>query len=307
MRIAWRSVGAIVARVWADTDKTVDRFADLRRIGIDEISYKRHHSTSRWWSITTPDRCCGPPGTRQGHLRGSSTPSATSAPLRSPTSPLMPPTGSPPVVAERCPAAVLCADPFHVVAWATEALDTERRRAWNDARALARSGTVGVAAGPAEAPRRGPGERARQLKGARYALWKNRKTLTEAQAPSWPGSPRPTPEAAPTCSKKDFAACIHRQRQGKANRPWTGGSPGRGAAASPPFVGWPVASSSTAGLSTPPSNTACPQGLTEIHQPKSGYWTGSPSDSDPRSAHRPSHAGPRRHRPSLPGRKTTHG
>jgi transposase len=28
-------------RVWADTEKTFDRFAGLRRIGIDEISYKR--------------------------------------------------------------------------------------------------------------------------------------------------------------------------------------------------------------------------------------------------------------------------
>ena len=43
MRIAWRTVGSIVARVWADTDKSIDRFAGLRRIGIDEISYKRHH------------------------------------------------------------------------------------------------------------------------------------------------------------------------------------------------------------------------------------------------------------------------
>ncbi len=43
MRIAWRTVGAIVARVWADTEKRIDRFANLRRIGIDEISYKRHH------------------------------------------------------------------------------------------------------------------------------------------------------------------------------------------------------------------------------------------------------------------------
>ena len=42
------------------------------------------------------------------------------------------------VVAERCPNAIRCADPFHVVAWATEALDVERRRAWNDARAIAR-------------------------------------------------------------------------------------------------------------------------------------------------------------------------
>ena len=43
MRIAWRTVGAIVARVWADVDETVDRFAGLRRIGIDEICYKRDH------------------------------------------------------------------------------------------------------------------------------------------------------------------------------------------------------------------------------------------------------------------------
>ena len=32
------------------------------------------------------------------------------------------------VVTERCPTAIRCADPFHVVAWATEALDAERRR-----------------------------------------------------------------------------------------------------------------------------------------------------------------------------------
>ena len=30
MRIAWRTVGAIVARVWNDTDKRIDRFAGLR-------------------------------------------------------------------------------------------------------------------------------------------------------------------------------------------------------------------------------------------------------------------------------------
>jgi transposase len=43
MRIAWRTVGAIVTRVSADIDAAVDRFAGLRRIGIDEISYKRGH------------------------------------------------------------------------------------------------------------------------------------------------------------------------------------------------------------------------------------------------------------------------
>ena len=86
------------------------------------------------------------------------------------------------VVTERCPGAIRCADPFHVVAWATEALDAERRRAWNDARALART-----------EPKRGPGrprkdsapppahERVRKLKGARYALWKNPDDLTDRQ------------------------------------------------------------------------------------------------------------------------------
>jgi transposase len=43
MRIAWRTVGSIVARVWADTEMLHDRFAGLRRLGIDEISYKRGH------------------------------------------------------------------------------------------------------------------------------------------------------------------------------------------------------------------------------------------------------------------------
>ncbi len=43
MRIAWRTVGAILTRVQTDIDATVDRFAGLRRIGIDEIAYKRNH------------------------------------------------------------------------------------------------------------------------------------------------------------------------------------------------------------------------------------------------------------------------
>jgi transposase len=41
MRIAWRSVGGIVARVWADTAGRVDLLAGLRRVGIDEISYRK--------------------------------------------------------------------------------------------------------------------------------------------------------------------------------------------------------------------------------------------------------------------------
>lgn len=38
------------------------------------------------------------------------------------------------VVRERCLNAVRCADPFHIVRWAAEALDSVRREAWNTAR-----------------------------------------------------------------------------------------------------------------------------------------------------------------------------
>ena len=87
------------------------------------------------------------------------------------------------VVTARCPAAIRCADPFHVVAWATEALDAERRRAWNDARALARTEAKWGRGRPSkDAPPRPGYERARKLKGARYALWKNPEDLTERQS-----------------------------------------------------------------------------------------------------------------------------
>ena len=43
LRVAWRTVGAIVTRVNNDVEQRVDRLEGLRRIGIDEISYKRGH------------------------------------------------------------------------------------------------------------------------------------------------------------------------------------------------------------------------------------------------------------------------
>lgn len=43
LRVAWRTVGSIVERVNADIEAKVDRLDGLRRIGVDEISYKRGH------------------------------------------------------------------------------------------------------------------------------------------------------------------------------------------------------------------------------------------------------------------------
>jgi transposase len=183
MRIAWRTVGAIVARVWTDVEKVHDRFAGLRRIGIDEISYKKGHryltvvvdhdrarlvwaaagrdkaTLGRFFDTLGAERCA-----LITHV------SADAADWIAD------------VVTQRCPNAIRCADPFHVVAWATEALDTERRRAWNDARALARHEPKRRRGRPAkDTPPRPGHERARRLKGARYALWKTPEDLTERQ------------------------------------------------------------------------------------------------------------------------------
>jgi hypothetical protein len=67
-------------------------------------------------------------------------------------------------IAERAPQAVRCVDPFHVVMLATDALDDVRRKVWNEAR------------------RQGNLELARDLKGARFAVWKNPENLADRQA-----------------------------------------------------------------------------------------------------------------------------
>ena len=94
----------------------------------------------------------------------------------------MAPTSSTPSSPRRARARSGCADPFHVVKWASEALDEVRRGAWNDARALARPEPKRGRGRPrADAPPRPGSERAKALKGARYSLWKNPENLTENQ------------------------------------------------------------------------------------------------------------------------------
>ena len=161
------------------------------------------------------------------------------------------------VVTERCPGAICWADPFHVVAWATEALDAERRRAWTDARALART-----------EPKRGPGrprknsapppahERVRKLKGARYALWKNPEDLTDRQTAKLAWIAKTDTRLYRAYLLKEGLRHVFSVKGEKVSRPWTGGSPGRAVAASRCLWNWPAASCATARPSTPPSTTA---------------------------------------------------
>ena len=64
------------------------------------------------------------------------------------------------VVAEQAAQAIVCLDPFHVVGWATHALDEVRRAEWNELR------------------RTGDAAAAKQLKGLRWLLLRNWGNLT---------------------------------------------------------------------------------------------------------------------------------
>lgn len=165
MRIAWRTVGAIVERVAADAQRQVDLLDGLRRIGIDEISHRKgqryltvvvDHDTGRLvWAAAGRDRKTverfldelGEERCKQIELVSCDMAGWIAGP-----------------VADRLPDAVRCVDPFHVVMLATDALDEVRREVWNEAR------------------KAGETAAAKDLKGARFALWKNPENLTDRQA-----------------------------------------------------------------------------------------------------------------------------
>jgi len=138
MRIGWRTVGSMVSRVWAGGQAQHDRFDGLVRIGIDEISYKKghkylmivvdHDTKNLVWagvgrSTATLEEFFDALGedrsARITHVLADGAPFIAK------------------VVAQRCPNAIRMADPFHVVKWATDALNDVRRQSWNEARQLA--------------------------------------------------------------------------------------------------------------------------------------------------------------------------
>ena len=164
-RIAWASVGAIIARVVADARTARDPFDGLTRTGIDEISYKRGHryltvvvdhgSGRLVWAAVGRDKATL---AKFFDLLGAERAKKIKVVTADAAGWIAD------VVAERCPQAVLCIDGFHVIQWATDALDVVRRETWNAAR------------------RSGMRAHARDLEGARYALWKNPEDLTDRLA-----------------------------------------------------------------------------------------------------------------------------
>ena len=164
MRIAWRTVGRICERVAAEGKAGRDLLAGLNAIGFDEISVRKgqryivvvvdHHSGRLVWAHAGRDRqtvekfldLLGEQRCQQIKLVSCDDADWITLP-----------------VSERCPDAAVCLDPFHIVKAATEALDEIRREVWNEAR------------------KAGNKQLAKDLKGARFALWKKPEKLTERQ------------------------------------------------------------------------------------------------------------------------------
>ena len=183
MRVAWRTVAAVVTRVWEEIAGRVDLLAGLRRIGIDEVSWRRYHryllvvvdhdtgrlvwagkgntsaTVQAFFDALGPDRCA-----QITHV------SADSAGYINTT------------VAKNCPDAVRAADPFHVVKWANDALGEVRLEVWRETRRIARANSRGRGHPPLDADQPDPAyQRLKKLTRARYALWKNPENLTEHQ------------------------------------------------------------------------------------------------------------------------------
>lgn len=164
LRVTWRTVTDIVTRVVADSLAGTDRLDGVRRVGIDEIAHRKGH---RYLTVVT----CHDTGRIVWAGKGRDAATLRGffdalGPERSAALTHVSADGAEwihTVVAQRAPQAVLCLDPFHVVAWATKALDAVRRDTWNQLRK----------AGQAAA--------AKEFKGSRWALVKNPEDLTGEQ------------------------------------------------------------------------------------------------------------------------------
>ena len=190
-RVEWHSVGGICGRVYDEIEaqRGVGRFDGLRRIGIDETSYKKGHKYLT--VVVDHDRGClvwahegygkevlglflDEPAREQ--RRAIEVAAADGAKWIKA------------LVRRRCPNARWVMDPFHVVEWMNDALDEVRREEWRVAKRAAQD-AMPRRDGPGR-PRRGEEtppearalrEAADAIKGSRYALVRNPEDLTGSQ------------------------------------------------------------------------------------------------------------------------------
>jgi transposase len=159
MRIAWRTVGAIIERV-VSRHRTADPLEGLTHIGVDELSYRRHHE---YVTVVIDHERGAVVWAREG--KDAATLAAffeelgkeRCAKLEAVTLDLS--AAYIKAVTEATPQARLIFDRFHVQRLAHDALDTVRRQQWRTA----------------------DSEEKEAIKGTRFALQKNPWNLTDVE------------------------------------------------------------------------------------------------------------------------------
>jgi transposase len=162
--IDWDTVGRICERVVAD-ELDPGRLDDLFNIGVDEVSWKKHHNyLTLVADHDTGKIVWGAQGKDAKTLDGffDELGPARSAQVEAVSMDMG--LAFRKSVTANAAQATICFDPFHVVQVVTEALNTVRRQIWQELR------------------RQPDPEIAKKFKGARWALLKNPEDLTEKQA-----------------------------------------------------------------------------------------------------------------------------
>jgi transposase len=162
--VSWRAVDHMCERLLAEALSRVDLLDGLVAIAIDEVKYKKGHRyltvvcdhvtgrviwAAKGRSKATVNSFFDALGTERAALLQFLTCDGAEW-IRT-------------VVAERAPGALICLDTFHLIGWATDALDQVRREEWNRLR------------------RSGGAKAAKTLKGLRWLLVRNWENLTCAQ------------------------------------------------------------------------------------------------------------------------------
>ena len=185
MRINWRTVGSIIKRVYDDHCPPQGRMFDgLKRIGIDETSYKKGH---KYLAVVVNHDTgklvwAGKGKTEEAldvffelltkkHRDNIELVTADAAQYIANC------------VKKWCPNAVRSMDPFHVVQWATKALDDVRKRLWREELKKRDFKTKGNRGRPRKDEERNTKDNsASTIKGLRYAILKNPENLTSNQS-----------------------------------------------------------------------------------------------------------------------------
>ena len=187
LRISWDTVGPMINRVEKETRAGENRFNGLVRIGIDETSYKKGH---KYITVVINHETNSVIWAAKGfgkEVLESFFEELTPAQRKSIQ--LVSGDGArwiKDTVEYYCPGATFCIDPFHVVSWCEEVLDTVRKQQWNKAREKVAAEKRGQAKRGRGRPKGGATEKtaaqkkAEVMKSSKYPLLMNPDHLGES-------------------------------------------------------------------------------------------------------------------------------